>query len=132
MEMTRKNLVVFGYGLGLISAILGIGGLVKHGWGWAPLVLLVCSGVFIAVTALNWEALKPGYQGWMKVTGVIGTLVTSTILGLVFFLVFVPIRLCLRLGGKDHLKRKMDFKGETYWEARPTTAFDKKSYVQQY
>lgn len=132
MDKSKRDLLVFGYGLGLIAVVFGIGGGLKHGLSWAPVTFLICAVVFISVTAFNWEALKPGYRGWMKVAHLIGGVVTTVILGAVFFLLFAPIGILFRLIGKDHLERKWDKAARTYWHARPTEALSKERYQQQF
>ena len=132
MNKEKKDLLVFGYGLGVIAAVFGIGGFLKHGLQLAPVVLLVCSAVFVGVTALDWTALRPGYKGWMKVAHLIGGVVTTVILGAVFFLLFAPIGLFFRLIGKDHLERKLDPLVKTYWHKRPQESFQKERYQQQF
>ncbi|NTV30314.1 MAG: hypothetical protein HGA80_09560 [Candidatus Omnitrophica bacterium] len=132
MDKKQRDLLVFGYGLGLISAFFGIGGWLKHGMNPASLVLLVCCVVFVTVTATNWQALLPGYTGWMKVAHLIGGVVTTVILSAVFFLVFTPVALVLRLFGKDHLERKMDHLAQSYWHKRPAVEFDREKYRQQF
>jgi hypothetical protein len=45
---------------------------------------------------------------------VLGWINTRIILGLVFFTMFAPVALVLRIFGKDPLHRKLDEKAETY------------------
>ena len=132
MDKQKKNLLVFGYGLGLIAAVFAIGGAIKHGVHLTTFILWACSAVFITVTSLNWKALKPAYEGWMKIAHLIGGIVTTLILTIVFFVVFTPIGLILRLLGKDHLGRKLDPNAKTYWEQRNRGLFNKQDCHQQY
>lgn len=128
----KKDLQVFGYGLGLIGAVFGIGAWVRHGLGLPAIVLIVCSIIFVATTALDSTALKPGYRGWMKVAHVIGSIVTTVILGLAFFLIFTPIGILLKLTGRDHLQRDFSKKDKTYWVKRDVAEFTKDRYHQQF
>ena len=132
MNKEQRDLLFFGYGLGLISVIFAVGGILRHGLGPAPMVLLVCAVVFIAVTAGRWQALRPGYRGWMKVAHLIGGVVTTVILSAVFFLLFAPVGLFFRLIGRDHLERRLDRGAESYWHKRPQEDKPKESYLQQY
>ena len=79
MDKSQKDLLVFGYGLGVIAAFFAIAGTLKHGFGPAQAVLSACAVVFSVVTACRWEALRPGYAGWMKVAHLIGGVVTTVI-----------------------------------------------------
>jgi Saxitoxin biosynthesis operon protein SxtJ len=132
MSKDKKNLLVFGYGLGLIAAVFGIGGWIKHGFGLAVIVLLLCSIILVSVTILDCRALKGGYYAWMKVSHLIGGVMTMVILSAVFFLIFTPIGFLLRLMGRDHLRRNFSKKGLTYWEKRNQTGFRKQRYHQQF
>jgi uncharacterized membrane protein len=132
MDKIRKDLLVFGYGLGLITAVFGVGGLLKHGLSWAPVTLLVCAVVFAGVTLWDADALKPGYRGWMKVAHFIGGIITTVILAGVFFLLFAPIGILFRLIGKDHLERRWDKTAATYWHARLAEDIPKERYQQQF
>ena len=129
---TKKNLTVFGYGLGIIALIFGLGGWHKHGFQLQTIVLLICSVIFLSTAWLNYMAYKPAYEMWMKVAHIIGAVVTTGILTLVFFLVFFPTGLVLRLFGKDHLERKIDLKIASYWHKRQQHPFSKERYQQQF
>ena len=132
MDKEKKNLLVFGYGLGAISATFGIAGFLKHGAQPVQAVFLLCSVIFTSVTALNWQALRPGYRGWMKVAHVIGAAVTTVVLATVFFVVFTPVAAALRAMGRDHLGRKADRTAKSYWRRRPSVEREKQSYKQQF
>lgn len=132
MDKEKKNLLVFGYGLGVVAAVFGIAGFLKHGVQPVQTVFLLCSVIFTSVTALNWKALRPGYSGWMKVAHLIGTVVTTIILATVFFAVFTPVAVALKLLGKDHLGRKPDRTAKSYWRHRPDFAWEKKRSLQQF
>jgi len=132
VDKEQKNLRVFGYGLAVIAAFFGIGGVLKHGLTPAPLILSVCSAIFLSVTALDYKALRPGYRGWMAAAHVIGSVVTALILAAVFFLVFTPVALFLKLAGRDHLDRKLNRACESYWIKRTQTLFQKERYREQF
>jgi hypothetical protein len=133
MDKEKKNLLVFGYGLGGIAAIFGIAGFLKHGAQPVQAVFLLCCIIFTSVTALNWQALRPGYKGWMKVAHVIGAVVTTIILATVFFAVFTPVAAALKVMGRDHLgRRKADRAAKSYWQNRPAVAREKQRYLQQF
>ncbi|NLE65501.1 MAG: hypothetical protein GX606_06265 [Elusimicrobia bacterium] len=132
MDKTKKDLLVFGYGLGIIALIFCIGGTMRHGWDLPQMVQAVCAIIFIGVTFVNWEALKPGYRGWMRVAHMIGTVVSTVILGLVFYAVFAPVGILLRILRKDHLDRRIDRAAASYWHQRPVTPIDRDRYTKQF
>ncbi len=62
---------------------------------------------------------KKFYQAWNWFTRKIGQFNTYLILSLIFYLVFTPIALILRLLGKDLLDQKFDSRASSYWHPRP-------------
>ena len=132
MTKESKNLLFFGYGLGLISVLLGIKEFMKHGMHWPSLMLLICCIVFVSTTAFNWQALRPGYICWIKVSRLIGSVATAMILTVVYFLVFTPIAIVIRLSGRDHLDRAIDPALKSYWHIRAQQNSLKERYLKQY
>ena len=55
----------------------------------------------IAPTMLN-----PVYRIWMKFAGIIGLINTRVILFIVYFAIFFPLAMLMRLFGRDVLRRK--------------------------
>jgi len=51
---------------------------------------------------------------WMRLGILIGSIISPIILGLIYFLIFTPISLIMRLFGRDELNIKLKNK-ETYW-----------------
>ncbi len=60
--------------------------------------------------------LRPAFRVWMKVAHFIGQVNTQIILTLLFYLVFTPYGVVMRLFGRDAMKRKLKSTG-TYWES---------------
>lgn len=62
--------------------------------------------------------LKPAFIGLSLVTFPMGVLVNELSLGLIFFLVFVPIGIAFRLMGRDPLHREFEAETPSYWQAK--------------
>ena len=77
-------------------------------WPWVGAGLFAGTG--LALPGL----LRPVYYAWMKLGHALGWINTRIILGLVFFVMFAPIALLLRLLGRDPLHRKPDEAAGTY------------------
>lgn len=60
------------------------------------------------------NALRPVYRGWMRFGLIMSRIMTPLVLGIVFFVVFTPVALALKLMGKDAMRRKLDPGAETY------------------
>jgi hypothetical protein len=78
---------------------------------------------FVSLLLLIWAAVSPGslwviYVPWMRLAVILGYINTRIILTLVFYLLFTPISLFMKLAGKDPLNRNMRISPpETYWKA---------------
>lgn len=127
----RKNLLVFGYGLAAIITGWSLLYWRKHpqaDWILGPLVL----AAGLAVTTFwRLEALKPIYKNWMRVAHMIGQVVTTVILSVIFYLVFTPVAIILRVMSKDLLDRRLELHKESYWQKRAPAA-EKIRYTKQF
>jgi len=132
MEKEKKNLLVFGYGLGAIACFCGIAGGLKHGFHFVSIVFLGLSFIFVSVTCLNYQAFKLGYQWWMKAAHLISKIAMGFILSVIFILIFTPVSLLFKLIGKDHLERQINLSAKTYWRKRQKLPFQKERYQQQF
>jgi hypothetical protein len=69
-------------------------------------------------------AALPVYWAWMGVAFVMGNVVSRVALAAVYFLVFTPFGLILRLLGRDPLQLKRDAAAKTYWQDLPAPSGD--------
>ena len=119
------NAWIFVFQLGVIGVK------VQRGTGIGPMVLIGFSAAMLLIAIWRVNRLQGLYQRWMIVVKGIGTVVSAVILGLVFYLVFTPVGLFLRLLRKDLLNRKIEPEKESYWVPREYV-FDKKNYKRQF
>jgi hypothetical protein len=77
-------------------------------WPWVGAAVFAGTGLILP------QALRSIYLLWMKIGHALGWINTRIILGLVFFIMFAPVALVLRIFGKDPLHRKLDEKAGTY------------------
>jgi hypothetical protein len=67
------------------------------------------------VLALVWpHSLERVYRLWMAVGEVLGWINTRLILGVLFYGLFTPLGLLMRLRGKDPMRRALAPEAETY------------------
>ncbi len=69
-------------------------------WPW------VVAAVFILWAVIHPVSMKPVYIVWMKIGGVLGFINTRIILGVLFFLIFLPLGLVFKLLGKELIPKK--------------------------
>ena len=102
--LTTGAIVLILFGL-LIPWLFGLG---FPKWPW------VLAGLLAAWALLAPTTLRPVYTGWMKFGHAIGWFNTRLILGLVFFVIFFPVALVLKLLRKDPIARKLDDTAGSY------------------
>lgn len=104
------------FGFILAGGLIGIFGLLFPWLGerslpWWP---FIAGGVFALAGLVMPAALGPVYRVWMKIGHVLGWINTRIILGVVFFLIFLPVSLIFRVIGKDPMARKLDDETTSY------------------
>ena len=116
LDTSPRNLRKFGLVVGGVFGLLAV-------WFWwrgkafYPYVLI--PGVSLVVFGLIWpKLLKQVYVIWMSLALVLGLIVSTALLTILFYLVVTPVGLVARLSGKDFLSRKLDPNVNSYWIAR--------------
>ena len=79
---------------------------------------LITSIAFIIIALVRPLLLTGFYKIWVKFGEIIGGVISKLILLILFYAVFTPVALVLRLLGKDLLHKRLDNKASTYWEER--------------
>jgi hypothetical protein len=82
-------------------------------WPW------IIAGILWAWALLLPATLKPVYRVWMKIGHVLGWINTRIILGIMFYIIFLPVGLILKLAGKDPMTRKLNKAQGTYRVIHP-------------
>ena len=75
---------------------------------------------FFAVTIVNADALFPLNKLWMKFGILLGMIVSPIVMGLIFFGLFTPIAMLMRLFGRDELRLRFN-KKTSHWINRDAT-----------
>jgi hypothetical protein len=132
MDQEKKKLLVFGYGFAAIFTFIGVRLWVKHGGGVVPGTFGLAAFLMLGMTLLKRDWLKIVYVRWMRVTKVIGIVLTTIILTLVFYLVFGLAGIVLRLLKKDLLDQKIEPQRTSYWQERKVFEKEQSSYLQQF
>ena len=127
----RKELRNFGIALSVVC-LLWAGILWWRGHPGALPWLLGASPVLLLLALVAPIALWPIHKVWMPVAKGIARALTWLLLTLVFYLVFTPYGVIMRLFGRDPLDRKIDRAVESYWTQREKVAFDPARTLKQY
>ena|SRR5437588_11300426 len=108
-----KQLRSFGLIVGGIFALLAIGPAIWR--GQPPRLWSLILGGLLMGLALAWpRSLTQVYRLWMTVGETLGWLNTRMIRGVLFYALLTPMGLCMRLRGKDPMRRTLAPEVESY------------------
>jgi hypothetical protein len=96
----------------------------------SPLAFI--SGALLAAAYTLPSALKPVYAVWMKAAFILGWINTRVILILLFYLVFTPIGLFMRLMRLDPLEKRIEKGKASYWQEKEKIPFVPSRYEKQF
>ncbi|MEK7224692.1 MAG: SxtJ family membrane protein [Bacteroidota bacterium] len=128
---TKQQLNVFVAGLCIILVLLSQKSF-RTGRGSLSLVLLGLAITLLILYLIKRYFVIQFYVKWMRVASCIGAIVTSIAMVVLFYFIFTPIAIVLRLLKKDVLNLRIEPKQKTYWLERPQKEFKKEDYERQF
>ncbi len=123
LDPDHKELRKFSWILG--GAFLALGAFAWWRGSGAANYLLAPGAIIAVVGTILPGALRWLFFAWMALGLVLGTIVTSIILTLVFLLAVTPIGLIMRMVGRDPMERELDRQASTYWLPKENTSEDR-------
>ena len=119
----RRALKEFGILMGGVSLITSLIVYFKHGvisgQGLFLTVIFLFAGFFAPLS------LRLAHRLWMHLAFCLGWINTRILVTLIFYAVFVPLGLCIRLFKVDLLDLKIEKKAPTYWRKKDTAVFSR-------
>jgi protein-S-isoprenylcysteine O-methyltransferase Ste14 len=94
-------------------------------------VLWVVAGVSAVLALIAPGTLRPLYVALMLIALPIGFVLSHVIMAILYYAIFTPVGLFMRLIGRDALERRFDRQARSYWVPRPTNV-DPKRYFRQF
>ncbi len=88
------------------------------------------SSIFIFITLIKADLLLPLNKLWMRLGLLLGMIVSPIVLGIIFFGLFTPIAMLMRVSGRDELRLKFTRKS-SHWISRGET-IKSESFKQQF
>lgn len=113
-KLDRQGLRTFGLMMaGFLGTIFGviIPLLRRHE---SPSFIWAIAAFFVAFALVAPNFLNPVYQVWMRFGLAMGWVQTRLILGLVFYIMMLPMGLVMRLRGHDPLRRNLQKQDASY------------------
>jgi hypothetical protein len=103
---------------------------------WMKKPVPTCLFGFLSVLGLGFilipAQLKPVHAAWLKVAHFVGSIITTLILTLAYYLVITPSALIKRLFGGRPLPVKPDKRASSYWVDRSEHAQPKERFLKRY
>ena len=99
----------------------------KFGWTFAGIFtlialfhpwLFVVAVLLAGVTLYRAHWLAPAKRAWMKFGELLHHVISPLTMGLIFFAVFTPVGIVMRLFGRDAMNRAWDPAAKSYWSER--------------
>ena len=134
VDTSRKALRSFGLVVGGIFVAIVAFSLWRRGFDVATWhrVLGGLGGALVVLGAVAPRVLLPAYRLWMGLAVVLGFIMTRVILTAMYYLVFTPIALVLRLTGRDPMQRRLDSAAPSYWVEKVYTDDSPKRLTKYY
>lgn len=132
----KKDIQLFARLIPIVLLIWGtVSGILVQEPRWSGVAHYWFYGIAVLIFFWGWISpftLKPVYLVWMVITRCIAWLLTTLVLGLVFYIGFTLTGLVLRLMGKDPLNRRLDKEAASYWHKREPGRIEKVHYERQF
>ena len=94
-------------------------------------VLFALAALFLVITVIKAGLLLPLNKLWMKLGFLLGMIVKPIVLGVIFFGLFTPISLLMKLFGRDELRLKLITR-ESYWKEHNADAAQADAFKRQF
>lgn len=126
----RRELRNFGLTVGAVLCAIGLILLFKERPAYP---YFIAAGLALAVSGLLIpNILKYIYIVWMALSILIGLVVTTALLTVLFYLIITPVGLVARILGRRAFETRFDRRAGTYWIRRPSQTGDKSRCEKQY
>ena len=130
LKLDKSNLKKFGITMGIACLVITVLIFIRHRHSILP-SSIICAIFFIFAFTIP-SILKPIYVSWMRLAFILAWINTRLILFIVFYLIFTPLGLVMRLFGADLLERKIDKRKDSYWIKKEKKAFVSSDYDRQF
>lgn len=130
LNLDRDNLKKFGIIMATVFLAIGLFLSLRHKHN--PLPIYSVSLIFFMFSFVMPGFLKPVYILWMRLAFILSWINTRLLLSLIFYLIFTPIGLALKIFRVDLLDRKLDRCKESYWRKEEERDFKPSSYERQF
>ncbi|MCX5679777.1 MAG: SxtJ family membrane protein [Candidatus Omnitrophica bacterium] len=129
LNSDKRTLRKFGMTMGVAFLVISCLFFFRHKYAGAMYSLIISCIFFMMRMALP-TFLKPVYMIWMRFAFILGWINTRIVLVIIFYLIFTPVGLFMRLLRIDLLERKK--KEGTCWKKKDTPKFSPLNYERRF
>jgi len=130
MNPNKPELKKFGITMGLVLLSIALLILLRH--KAIATAILIISAVFLLLAFIRASVLKPVDFFWMKLAFILAWLNVKLLLFILFYLIFAPIGILMRLLKIDLLDRKIDKNKSSYWIKKEKEQFKQADYERRF
>ena len=94
-------------------------------------LIFLLAAAFLGVTLISADSLLPLNKLWMRFGLLLGMIVSPIVLAIVFFGLFTPIGLLMKLFGRDELRLKLTAR-PSHWKERSSNTSQTDSFKYQF
>ncbi len=128
----RKHIWEFACVLGLVALLISASVLIKQRNVAWPFALTTLTFALLCVARYKPLWLKPVWRAFVDLGFWLGLIMTPLMLGLVWFLLFIPIALLLRAIGIRTMETRFRQEVDSYWDDRDSKHDDPKLLKRQF
>ena len=104
----------------------------RHSGSWQGAgIVMACSATIAVVGVCVPGIIRFVYVAWMAALFPVALTVSFILMALIFYLLFAPIGLMMKLVGRDPMYRKLDVSADSYWIRREQKR-EEAAYFKQY
>jgi hypothetical protein len=130
LSLDKITLKKFSITLFITLLIIGTLLLLKHKYGY---IWFYSLGILFFLLGLFTPfLLKPVHIIWMRLVSILGWINTRILLSIIFYLIFTPIGLAMKLFGVDLLDKRIKKERKTYWKKKEKHKFNPLDYERQF
>lgn len=115
-EIEQSSNRIFGFFFTFLSAVVSAYFYYASSIAWAYVFAAVAL-MFLLISLIKRDALLSLNKLWKQFGHLLGIIVNPIVLGVIFFGMFTPIAMLMRLSGRDELKLKLIRKA-SHWTSR--------------
>jgi hypothetical protein len=130
LNLSKESLRKFGITMSGAFALIAL--VISLKQRHSPLPVSGVSAIFLVLGLASPGLLKWTYIIWMRFAFVLGWVNTRLILCILFYFLFTPVSIGIKILKKDLLDRKLEIKRDSYWKKKEKLPFNPLQYERQF